>query len=255
MNEAIIGNYLVTIQEDEPEYMTEGIREFFAKFDKQMLKRTVDKLHRAFTNGDGQAFDEVAKKTVKIGKLPKFKEVSEFMGNFTGEHPEVQKSVELAKKVTRNTFKIRDKAKLEIISNAIGMIGYIKSKGGRYDTLKMTKTTLQDINTKVMNVYDTGFENMETGSAEEEKAKEVMQSQAKKQEKIEMVVVGIVMSVLVAAIIWAGVAIWSFFTSPAVVGTGMLIMFMIMLWKTVLWALGIAAVTIVPILMYMKAAG
>jgi hypothetical protein len=255
MNEAIIGNYLDTLQEGEPEYMTEGIREFVAKFDKQMLKRTIDKLHNAFSNGDGQAFEDVAKKTAKVGKLPKYKEVVDFMGSFTEEHPEMEKSVELAKKVTRNTFKIKDKAKLEIISNAVAITSYIKSKGGRFDTLKLTKTTLQDINTQVMNVYDTGFENMETSSAEEEKAKERMMSNAKKQEKIEMIVVGVVIAVLVAAVVWAGIAIWSFFTSPAVIGTGMIIVLLIMLWKMALWALGIAAVSVVPIMMLMKTRG
>jgi hypothetical protein len=253
MNEAIIGNYLDALQEGEPEYMTEGIREFVAKFDKQMLKRTIDKLHRAFSNGDGQTFDEVAKKTAKIGKLPKYKEVMNFMGGFTKEHPEMEKSVELARKVAKNTFKIRDKAKLEIVANAVGMTSYVKSKGGRYDTFKITKTTLQDINTQVSNIYDTGFENMETSTPEEEKMKERMESQSKKQEKVEMIVVGVVISVLVAAIIWAGIAIWGFFTSPAVIGTITIIALLIMVFKTMLWLLGISAVMIIPVLTYMKA--
>lgn len=255
MNEAIIGNYLVTLQEGEPEYMTEGIREFVAKFDKQMLKRTVDKLHRAFSNGDGQSFNDVAKQTAKIGKLPKYQEVTTFMGKFAEENPDVQKSTDLAKKVIKNTFKIRDKAKLEIISSAVGMTSYIKSKGGRYDALKITKTTLQDLNSQVMDVYDTGFQNMETSTPEEEQMKERMVKQAKKQEKIEMIVVGTVLSILAAAIIWAGVAIWSFFTSPAVIATATIIGLMIILFKVALWAIGITAVVIVPILTYMKAKG
>jgi hypothetical protein len=255
MNEAIIGNYLDVIQEGEPEYMTEGIREFVAKFDKQMLKRTVDKLHNAFSNGDGQAFEDVAKKSAKIIRLPKYKEMKTFMGKFSEEHPEIEKSVDLAKKVTRNTFKIKDKAKLELISTAIGMTGYIKSKGGRYDPLKMTKTTLQDINTQVMNVYDTGFENIETSTPEEEKAKERLMSQAKKQEKIEMIVVGVVISVLVAAIVWAGITIWGILTSPAVAITGVILIILMFLYKAILLTLGVAIVAIPSIQAFKAARG
>ena len=75
MNEAILVTYLDVLQEGEPEYMTEGIRSFIAKFDKAMFKRTVDKLHHAFSMGDGDAFNSVVKQTAKIGKIPKQKEV------------------------------------------------------------------------------------------------------------------------------------------------------------------------------------
>ncbi len=75
----------------------------------------------------------------------KYKEVTEFMGKFHEEHPELQKATELSKKVIRNTFKIKDKAKLEILSGAVGMTTWVKSKGGKRDVTQTVKTTLQDI--------------------------------------------------------------------------------------------------------------
>lgn len=255
MNEFIIENYLKVLQEGEPEYMTEGIREFIAKFDKVMLKRSIDKLHHAFSNKDGDAFEEVAKKVGQAKMLPKYKEVKTYMQKFGEENPHVQKSVELSKKVLRNTFKVRDKAKLAIMSNAVGMTAWVKSKAGRYDVLKTTKVILQDIGSRVSNIYDTGFDNMETNDAEEEKIKQEMMSKAKKQEKIEMIVVGIIMVVLVAAFIWAGITIWGIITSPAVVGTITIFAFLFMLFKSLLWGLGITATVVLPMLAYMKAKG
>ena len=182
MNEAIIENYLGNLQDIEPEYMTEGIREFVARFDKQMLKRTVDKLHTAFSRGDGDAFEDVAKKVANVAKIPKYREVQDFMGKFKEENAAISNSVEFSKKVLRNTFKIRDKAKLEILSNTMGMTAWIKSRGGRTDVMKMTKETLKKVHTQAMHVYDTGFESMESNTKEEERMKEKMMSQAKKQE-------------------------------------------------------------------------
>ena len=255
MNEAIIGTYLNVLQESEPEYMTEGLRELVAKFDKAMFKRTVDKLHHAFSNGDGEAFESVAKQTAKMGKFPKFKEISDFMGKAKEENPAFGNSVELAKKVVRNTFKIRDKAKLEMIANMVAMTGWIKSKGGRKDPVRETKLTLQSIGNSVANVYDNGFENMEASTPEEEEMKRKMMDQTKKQEKNEMIVVAIILSVLVGAIVWAGIAIWGFFTSwqfaaavAAVAGGTVLL-------KVLAFLVGIATVVSSSMIIYLKASG
>jgi len=256
MNEAIIEGYLNVLQDGDPEYMTEGMKEFFAKFDKQMLKRTVDKFHMAFTNGNADIFDDVAKKTVKnIKKIPKYAEVTEFFKGFHEEHPAVKKAAELSKKVIKNTFKIKDKAKLEIISGMIGMTAWVKSKGGKYDTMKMVKTTLHDISSRVSSVYDTGFQDIETTSKEEEKMKEIMISSAKKQEKIEMIVVGVILIVLVSAIVWAGIAIWNFFTSPAALGIAAALVIGTFLFKMLMWGVGIATAIVIPTLIYIKAQG
>jgi hypothetical protein len=220
MNEDIIESYLdivqegtFVIQEDELEHMSEGLREFVGKINKASFKRMTDKLHRSFSNGDGDGFDSVAKETSKIGKVPKVKEISDLMTKAREDSPAFGASIDLAKKVVKNTFKIRDKAKLEIIGSIIGMTGWIKSKGGKTDPVRETKVTLQNINSQVNNVYDTGFENMEASTPEEEEMKAKMIDQSKQQEKKEMIVVGIVLSVLVSAIVWAGIAIFSFFTS------------------------------------------
>lgn len=255
MNEAIIETYLDVLQEGEPEYMTEGIREFVAKFDKAMFKRTIDKLHHAFSKGDGDAFNSVVKQTAKIGKLPKHKEVSQYMDKFREENSAFGDSVDLAKKVIRNTFKIRDKAKLEIIANMIGMTSWVKTKGGRRDLVKETKIILQNIGSRVANVYDTGFDNMDASTPEEEEMKRKMMAQTKKQEKNEMIVVGIVLSILVAAIVWAGIAIWSFFTSPAFVGAVVAFSLGALLLKILMWAVGVSAIISGSVIAYLKATG
>lgn len=255
MNETIIENYLGNIQSVEPEYMTEGIREFIGKFDKQTLKRTVDKLHMAFSKGDGKLFDSVVRQSIGMAKAPKYKEVKGFMDNFSNEQPEVGRATELSKKVLKNTFKIKDKVKLEVLGSAVAMTGWIKSKGGKTDVMKMTKDTLGQIHTKYMHVYDSGFEGMPSDTAEEEKMKQKMMDQAKKQEKTEMIVVGIVLSVIAAAIIWAGITIWGIITSPAVMGVGAILIFLFAIFKTALWGLGIAATVVLPILAYMKMSG
>ena len=54
------------------------------------------------------------------------------------------------------------------MGNIIGMTSWVKSKGGKYDMMKTTKTTLQDIGSQVSSVYDTGFDDMETSTPEEE---------------------------------------------------------------------------------------
>ncbi len=255
MNEAIIENYLGNLQGFEPEYMTEGIREFFGKFDKVALKKTVEKVHNAFQKGDGRAFDEVAQKTARMTKLPKYQEVNSYMAKLKEEHPEVEKSSELAKKVMRNTFKIKDKAKLEIIGAALGMTAWVKSKGGRYDTMKMTRDTLKEVHTKTMHIYDTGFDDYEATTPEEEKMKEKLQSQAKKQEKIEMIIVGVILAVLAAAIIWAGVTIWGILTSPVTIGIGIIFVWLMVLFKSLLWVIGIGTPVVLAVLAFMKAKG
>jgi hypothetical protein len=255
MNEAIIEDYIVVLEGREPEYMTEGLREFIAKFDKNMFKRSADKIYQAFSKGDGEAFDDVAKKTAKIGKIPKFKEVSTFMAKFKEDHPEIDKSIDLTKKVLRNTFKVRDKAKLEIMSNLVGMTALVKSKGGRIDPLKITKTTLQQISSDVNSVYDTGFENMETNTTEEEKAKSIMIKNAKKQEKVEMVLVSIILALFAGAIVWAGIALWSFFTSPYIIAAAAVMTLGVMLLKLLAWGVGIATIIIIPTITYLKATG
>lgn len=255
MNEAIIENYLSNIQGVEPEYMTEGIREFFARFDKKILKKTVEKLHMAFTRGDGEAFEEVARKTAKIAKIPKYQEVQNFMGNFQEEHPEIKDSVELSKKVLKNTFKVRDKAKLEILSSALGITAWIKSKGGKTNVAAATKETLKKVHSDVMNIYDSGFENMATDSPEEEEMKKKMLDQAKKQEKQEMIIVLVILSVLAATLIWAGITIWGILTSPVVIGMGVIITLLIMLGKILAVAIGIATPVAFAVVAYLKSRG
>lgn len=255
MNEAIIENYLSIIQEEEPEYMTEGIREFVAKFDRQMLKRTVDKLYMAFTRGDEKTFSQVAKNTAKIGKVPKYQEVQTFMGNIQKEHPEIQRSVDLAKKVMKNTFKIKDKAKLEILANAVGMTSWIKTKGGRKDVVQATKESLKKIHTDVMNIYDSGFEGAPEDTEEEQELKRKMQETAKKQEKIEFVVVAIVLFALVAAIIWVGITIWGIMTSPVVMGVGAIVTMLVFFLKHALFYLTTAVGMYMSIMAYLKTRG
>jgi hypothetical protein len=254
MNEAIIENYLSNIQVVEPEYMTEGIREFFGKFDKKMLKRTADRLHTAFTRGDGEEFEAVAKTTVRTTKkMPKYQEVKAYTENFGKENPEVSESAELAKRVMKNTFKIKDKAKLEILGSGIAATAWIKSKGGKYNVQKLTKDTLKEVHTKTMHIYDSGFDSLPEETQEEKEMKERLQSQAKKQEKTEMIVVGVILSLMAAAIVWGGIALWGFITSPAVAWTGIILTFLFLLFKTLLWAAGIAAVLVVPLLVLTKA--
>lgn len=255
MNEFIIENYLNVLQDGEPEYMTEGIREFVAKFDKVMLKKTIDKLHRAFSQKDGDSFDEVAKKIGQIKKIPKYQEVKTYMKNFGEENPKIGEAKELSLKVLRNTFKIKDKAKLEILSNAVGMTAWIKSKAGRYDVMKTTKVALQDIASRVSNIYDGGFENMATDTPEEERMKEKMMEKSKKQEKIEMVVVGVVLAVLVAAFIWAGITIWGIITSPVAAGIAAIIAITIIVFKSLMWALMVTTPVVLAITAFQKAKG
>jgi cobalamin biosynthesis Mg chelatase CobN len=256
MNEAIIENYLCVIQgEDEPENLSEGMREFMGKFNKQVLKRTMDKLHMAFSNGDGQAFDDVAKKTAKVAKIPKAKEIEEYMGTLKEDNPEFADSVELSKKVLKNTFKLRDKNKLEIIANMTGMAAWVKSKGGKYDLKKTTRTTLQSIGSQVSSVYDTGFDDMESNTPEEEELQRKMIEQSKKQEKIEMIIVAVVLSVLAAAVVWAGISIWSVATSPWVLGLAAISAFGVILFKILCALIGVAAVTVIPTLMFLKGKG
>jgi len=255
MNEAILVTYLDVLQEGEPEYMTEGIRSFIAKFDKAMFKRTVDKLHHAFSMGDGDAFNSVVKQTAKIGKIPKQKEVSQFMDNVKEENPGFGKAVDLSKKVIKNTFKIRNKDKLEIMANMVGMAGWIKSKGGRRDPVRETKIILQEINSRVANIYEDGFESMEATTPEEEEMKKRMMTQAKKQEKNEMIIVSIILSILTGAIVWAGIAIWSFFTSGPFLATVAVLGIGALLLKVLMWAVGISAVISGGVLTYLKATG
>jgi len=255
MNEAIIENYLQVIQDVEPEYMTEGIRDFVAKFDRKLLKRTVDKLHMAFSKGDGRAFEEVTKKYARVAKIPKYQEVKNLMGNFTEEHPEIGQSVELSKKVLKNTFKIRDKAKLEILSNAIGMTSWVKSKGGKTNVGQATKETLKKVHTDVMSIYDSGFENLPENTPEEEELKRKMMENTKKQEKQEMIIVMVVLGVLAAAIVWAGITIWGIITSPVVGIIGTIILFLTMLFKFAVGYLAIAAPIVVSAIIFLKSKG
>ena len=245
MNEAIIENYLGNIQGIEPDYMTEGIRDFVAKFDKVMLKRTAEKLHNAFTKGDAKAYDEVARKTARVAKIPKYRELKDFTDKFQEENPQIAESFNLSKKVLRNTFKIRDKAKLEIISTGIGMTAWIKSKGGRYDTLKLTRDTLKDIHTQTMHIYDTGFDEYEPTTQEEEQMIKRLNKQAKRQEKMEIILVGVVLAVLVAALVWGGIVLWGILSNPVTVAIALTVAWIMMLWKVML---GILAVTL-PIIM------
>jgi hypothetical protein len=255
MNEAIIENYLTVIQDVEPDYLTEGLRNFVGNFDKKVLKRTMDKLHMSFTKGDGETFDQIAKKTARIAKLPKYQEVKNFMGKFQDENPAINDSVELSKKVLKNTFKIKDKAKLEIMGSAVGMTAWIKSKGGRTNVTAATKETLQKIHTDVMNIYDTGFENMSTNTAEEEEMQKKLMSQAKKQEKQELIIVLIILSVLAASVVWAGVTIWGIVTSPVVIGLGVITTMLIMVAKFLMAYLGIAATVAFSALIFLKSRG
>jgi hypothetical protein len=208
MDEVIIENYLGNIQGVEPDYMTEGIREFMGKFDKITLKRTAEKIYSAFSKGDKKSLDQVVRSTARIGKLPKTKEVKEFMGNFEEETPQLKASTDLARKVLRNTFKVKNKTKLEIMSYSVSLTAWLKSKGGRYDMMKMTKDTLREIHTKTMHIYDTGFDDLETKTEEEEERKKKMLAQAKNAERMEMALMGVILFVLVAAMVGGGIAIW-----------------------------------------------
>ena len=255
MNEAIIENYLDTIQSSEPEYMTEGLREFLGRVNKSVFHNTVEKLHRAFSKGDAQAFESFVKQTSDRGKLPKYKEVKNYMGNFSEENPEFGKAADLAKRVIKNTYKIKDKAKLEIMSNAVAMTSWVKSKGGRTDVMTATKTNLHNINNSYSNIYDTGLQNMQASTPEEEEFQKKMTEAANKQEKIEMILVAVIIAILAGAIIWAGIAIWGFFTSPAVVASLALFAFLGMIFKVLLWGVGIATTIVVPTLLFLKAKG
>lgn len=253
MNEIILDNYLSNIQDVEPEYMTEGIREFLGKFNKAMLKKTADRLHAAFTNGDAQPFELVAKETAVVTrKMPKYQEVKNFIGNFSEENPGFSKSVDLSRKVLKNSFKIKDKAKLEIAAVGAGVTSWIRSKGGKIDPMKMTKVTLQEIGTRVNNIYDTGFEDMDATTPEEEQMKKEMVSKSHKQEKVEMIVVGVILSVLAAVIIWAGMSLWAFVTSPFVGIIAAVIAFLIMFFKVAIASLPLVAGTAFAILQFMK---
>jgi hypothetical protein len=253
MNEAILDTYLNVLQEDGSEYMAEGLREFVAKFDKAMIKRFTDKMHRAFTKGDADSFNDVLKQSVKVTKkMPKYKDVVDTTGKFKEDNPDYNRSVELSKKVLRNTFKIKDKAQLELVGNAVGLTSWVKTKGGRKDMMRETKITLQELNNKVTSVYDTGFENYETSTAEEEEMQKKMMAQSKKQEKTELIVVGVVISMLVAAIIWIGVAFWGFATSPTV-GIILSILLILGAWfKVIMWAVGIGAPIALGAIAYTK---
>lgn len=256
MNEAIIENYLSVIQDKEPAYMTEGLREFVAKFDRQMLKRTIEKLHMSFTKGDGEYFDRLAQQTTaKITKIPKYNEVKTFLSNVKEENPEINNSTELARKVLKNTFKIKDKAKLELLSGAVGMTAWVKTKGGRTNVTQATKETLKKIHTDVMSIYDTGFENMPANTPEEEELKKKMSEQAKKQEKTEMIIVFVILSILVAAIIWGGITVWGILTSPFVIGISSILILLTMIFKFALVYLGAAASVVIPALIYLKSRG
>jgi len=241
MNEAILETYLGVIQEDGLEYMSEGMRDFLAKFDKAMIKRLMDKIHNTFSKGDPESLDSIMKQSVKVTrKIPKYKEVLDTTSKFKEDNPDYNKSVELSTKVLRNTFKIKDKAKLELIANAVGLTSWIKTKGGRKDMMRETKVTLQELNSRVSSVYDTGFSNYEASTPEEEEMKKKMMDQSKKQEKTEMIIVGVILAILAAAFIWGGIAVWGFITSPA---TAILLTITLILggiFKYLLMAVGIA---------------
>ena len=253
MNEAIIENYLSNIQCIEPEYMTEGIREFVGKFNKTVLKRTADRIHHAFSRGDSQALEDVTRQAAGMAKIPKYQEVKSFTQNYGEENTQFKASAELSKKVIRNTYKVRDKAKLEILGNAIAVIGMIKSKGGKYDSMKMTKDALKDVNIKLMNIYDAGFDNIETSSPDEEAAKQKMMEQAKKQEKLEMIIVGVVLSVMAAAIIWAGVTLFGIGTSPLAGIIAAIMAFLLLLFKVQAAVLGVGLPIALAAIGFMKA--
>jgi hypothetical protein len=253
MDDCIIENYLGNIQDIEPEYMTEGMREFLGKFNKAVLKKTVDRIHNAFSKGDGDSFNAVAKETAIVArKIPKVKEVQEFAGNFAKDHPEFQESMDLSRRVIKNSFKIKDKAKLELAALGAGMAAWVKSKGGKINLMQVTKTTLQDIGARVNNIYDTGFDDMDATTPEEEEMKKAMASKAQKQEKIEMIVVGVILAVLSAVVIWAGMSLWAWITSPAVGILVSIIAILVFVFKVLVVGLEIALPTALAILTFMK---
>jgi uncharacterized membrane protein len=119
----------------------------------------------------------------------------------------------------------------------------------------MTKITLHDIGSRVNNIYDTGFEDMDATTPEEEEMKKSMAKKAKQQEKVEMIVVGVVLSVLAAVIVWAGMGLWAFITSPAVGIIAAIIAFLILAFKLTVSALTIGLPIAFSIMAYMKAKG
>ena len=82
-----------------------------------------------------------------------------------------------------------------------------------------------------------------------------MIDQSKKQEKVEMIIVAVVLSVLAAAVVWGGIGVWSFATSPWVVGLAVATTIGVILFKILCALVGLAALTVVPITMYIKAKG
>jgi hypothetical protein len=242
MNEAIIENYLNIIQADESEYLDEGLREFAGKLNKSALKRRIDKLHRAFTKGDAQAFNDVIKSTSDIKKMPKYREFKSIMEKFKTKSPQIEESVELSKKVLKNTFKIKDKVKLEILGNAMGMIGWLKSRGGKQDPLKMTREALKEAHTKAMNIYDTGLDNMQPSNEEEEKMKKTMIAKAKTQEMIELILIGIIIAMAVAAAIAIGVGLWTLFAVWIPIWISTILTILPAMFSMLLKILGISAV-------------
>jgi hypothetical protein len=214
MSDILLDEYLSHLQvNEEPPYLTEGIREFISKFDKNMLKKTVDQLHLALNKNDKNALKNVTRNLRGAKKVPKFKEVQQYSQRVKEESPEMEASAELSKKVIKNTFKIKDKAKLEIMGNAMASAAWVKSKGKRTEILSNTRILLQQVGNRVSSIYDTGIDDSDA----DDRALQVQMIQnAQKEQKLEQLVVLVILGVLVSVIVFAGVLIWSIITSKLV---------------------------------------
>lgn len=209
-------NYLIEIQPDiYPEYLTEGLREFIAKFDRKKLKKSIEKLHLGINKDDKNALKDFSREIVSIKKIPKFKEMESYKENIHGDHPEVEQSSNFSEKVIKNTFKIKDKAKLSVMGSAVSSAAWVMSKGKKDQMMKNTKVVLQKIGDKMSSIYDTGLE----GSSGDIKdwEKRLMIQDTKKQENMERIMMITILGILVGAFLFAGIVVWTIISSKLII--------------------------------------
>lgn len=228
MSEIMLENYLSKIQPDEiPPYLTEGIRDFIDKFDRKKLKNTVEKLHLALNKNDKNALKDVSRNFRGVKKVPKYKEMREYSKKVQEDNPELEAAFEMSKRVIKNTFKIKDKAKLEILGNAIASAAWVKSKGKRNQIVTNAKVVLQSIGTRVSSIYDTGVdEDLDQNSVQAQ----IIQA-SNKQQKLENIVVFTILAVLVGAFMFAGIVIWTIITSKIIIFFALIITLLALLGK------------------------
>ncbi len=204
--------YLESLSAQEPEYMTEGIKQIATYFDKKDLKRATEELHLYLTKNDQNARKSFSMKVKRVGKAPKYKEVAQYANNVKKDHPEMGESADYAKRVIKGLFKIRDKAKLEIMANAVAASAFVKSKGKTNQMQRETQNVLKDLKMKVGNIYDLG---MDQDVIDKDTYQQIIQSQ-RKSERVEQIIMVVLLSILVGAFVFVGVVIWSIITSKLV---------------------------------------